>query len=128
MERTFKQKRAADAFVKKMRANGLFATAFEEPTDSQASTKRGRAKRRYIVRYDTGHGLMNTARRGGRKPTKAQKRANASKRSKQRRVAASLKKFLSSVAPAKKYSGAALRRNPGGSITITPLKAVKKHR
>jgi hypothetical protein len=72
--------------------------------------------------------LKGRARNPSRHLTKAQKRANASKRSKQRRVAASLKKFLASVAPAKKYSGAALRKNPGGSITITPLKAVKRHR
>jgi hypothetical protein len=63
-----------------------------------------------------------------RRMTKTQRRANASRRSKQRRVAASLKKFLSTVAPAKRFSGAALRKNPGGSITITPLKAVKGHR
>jgi hypothetical protein len=62
--------------------------------------------------------------------TKTQRKANASKRSKQRRVAASLKKFLSTVAPAqaRRSGGAVMRRNPGGSFTVKLLKAVKGKR
>jgi hypothetical protein len=57
----------------------------------------------------------------GRKMTKAQKRANASKGSKRRRVAAALKKFLKAQNPAAKFAGAKIRRNKG-SITIIPIK------
>jgi hypothetical protein len=57
--------------------------------------------------------------------TKRQRRANASRRSKQRRVSVALKKFLAAVKPsAAKGAGASFRRNPGGSITIIPLKKI----
>lgn len=57
---------------------------------------------------------------GGRM-TKAQKRANAAKKSKKRRVATALKKFLHTMNPASKCAGAEIRRNKG-SITIIPIK------
>ena len=56
-----------------------------------------------------------------RRPTKAQKRVNASKRSKQRRIARALRSFLKAQNPASKYAGARIRRNKG-SITIIPIK------
>ena len=61
MERVFKQKRAADSFAKKQRAKGLYASVYAEPIDSQASTKRARARWRYVVQYDTGRSLMNSS-------------------------------------------------------------------
>jgi hypothetical protein len=67
---------------------------------------------------------------GGRKMTKAQKRVNASKRSKKRRVATALRKFLHTVNPAiiKRSMGARVRKNPGGTITIIPVKIAKRGR
>jgi hypothetical protein len=56
-----------------------------------------------------------------RRMTKAQKRVNASKRSKQRRIAKALRTFLKAQNPASKYAGAKIRRNKG-SITIIPIK------
>jgi len=53
--------------------------------------------------------------------TKAQRRANASKRSIKRRVAKALQKFLKAQNPAAKFAGAKIRRNKG-SITIIPIK------
>jgi hypothetical protein len=73
-------------------------------------------------------GQFNPGRKRGRRMTKTQRRANAAKRAKKSRVARALQKFLASVAPAKKYSGAEMRKNPGGSITIKPLKAVRRRR
>jgi hypothetical protein len=66
-------------------------------------------------------GRSNSARR----PTKAQKRANASKRSKQKRVAKALREFLKTQNPAMKCAGAKIRRNKG-SITIIPIKLPKR--
>jgi dGTP triphosphohydrolase len=57
----------------------------------------------------------------GRKMTKAQKRVNASKKSKQKRMAAALRKFLKAQNPAANYAGAKIQRNKG-SITIIPIK------
>lgn len=56
--------------------------------------------------------------------TKTQRRANASRKSKQRRVSKALKTFLKKVNPGilKRTSGAKLRKNRGGSITIIPIK------
>ena len=53
--------------------------------------------------------------------TKAQRRANASKRSKQKRISRALQKFLKASNPAGKFAGAKIRRNKG-SITIIPIK------
>lgn len=55
--------------------------------------------------------------------TKAQKKANASKRAKERRVAAALKKFLHAQNPAVRYDGAAIVKLKGGAVRITPIKA-----
>lgn len=64
------------------------------------------------------------------KLTKAQRKKNASKRSKQRRVSEALKKFLRAVnknpASMKHYSGAKITRHKGGRISIMPLKVAKK--
>ena len=57
--------------------------------------------------------------------TKAQKRANASKKSKQRRIAKALKTFLKAQNPAAKYAGAKIQRNKG-SITIIPVKLPRR--
>jgi hypothetical protein len=60
---------------------------------------------------------------GGRKVTKTQKRANASKRSKAKRMANALRKYLKTVNPAMNLSGAAVVKLKGGAIKITPIKA-----
>lgn len=119
MERVFKQKRAADSFAKKARAKGYYAGVHEEPTNSQASTKRGRAQRRYVVRYETGGGIVSNS---ARRPTKLQRMVNASKRSKRKRVAESLKKFLHQTNPGAKLAGAKVEKLSGGVIKITPIK------
>ncbi len=53
--------------------------------------------------------------------TRLQRRMNASKRSKQKRIAKALQKFLKAQNPAARFSGAKIRRNKG-SITIIPIK------
>ena len=53
--------------------------------------------------------------------TKLQKKVNASKRSKKKRIAVALQKFLKTQNPAAKYAGAKIQRNKG-SITIIPVK------
>ena len=58
-----------------------------------------------------------------RKLTKAQKKVNASKRAKQKRIATALKKFLHAQNPAVKYDGAAIVKLKGGAVRITPIKA-----
>jgi hypothetical protein len=58
-----------------------------------------------------------------RRLTKAQKRQNASKRAKEKRVALALKKFLHAQNPAVKTAGASIVRLKGGTIKITPIKA-----
>lgn len=63
-----------------------------------------------------------------KRTTKAQRKKNASKRSKQKRISKALKTFLRSVknpASMKKYGGAKIRKNKGGSITIIPVKLPK---
>ena len=60
--------------------------------------------------------------------TKAQKKANASKRSKEKRVAEALKKFLHAQNPAVKTAGASVVRLKGGVIKITPIKAKARGR
>jgi hypothetical protein len=62
-----------------------------------------------------------------RRLTKTQRRRNASTRAKQKRMTVALRKFLQSVKPGSKATAAAVRKNPGGSITIIPLK-VKTNR
>lgn len=64
----------------------------------------------------------------GRRLTKAQKRESAKKASAKRRVAVALANFLKKANPAKKYAGAQIRRNKGGSITIIPIPAAKANR
>jgi hypothetical protein len=68
-------------------------------------------------------------------PTKAQKRPNklqrmiaSTKRAKQNRVAAALKKFLHQANPAIETSGAMITKLKGGGFTIRPIKAVKRGR
>jgi len=69
--------------------------------------------------------VIATRRKAG---TKAERKKNASKRSKQKRIAEALKKFLRAQNPAsiKKYSGAKITRHKGGRISITPVKVTKK--
>jgi len=67
-----------------------------------------------------------TIRRRNPTMTKAQKREKARKASVQRRVATALANFLKQKNPGKRYTGATMRTNKGGSITITPIKAVKR--
>ena len=67
---------------------------------------------------DAGPGVRRKA-----NPTKAQKREKARKASVQRRVATALAKFLHQKNPGQRYTGATMRTNKGGSITITPIKA-----
>jgi hypothetical protein len=119
MTRVFKQARGAQSFAKKMRAKGYFAGISEEPTDSQASTRRGRAKRRYIVTYDTGSGIM----RNRKNPTKAQRATKARKASVARRVASALAKYLKQQNPGTKLAGAKVEKLKGGVLKITPIKA-----
>ena len=59
---------------------------------------------------------------GRRRSAKAVKRANASKRSKEKRVAKSLKQYVDAVLGKGKSVGATMKKNPGGTITIIPLK------
>lgn len=40
-----------------------------------------------------------------------------------RRISAALKKFLHAQNPKARYVGAGIRKNPGGNITIIPIKA-----
>ena len=68
-------------------------------------------------------------------PTKAQKRPNklqrmiaSTKRAKQNRVTAALKKFLHQANPAIETSGAMITKLKGGGFTIRPIKAVKRGR
>lgn len=69
-------------------------------------------------------GLRYAISNPGRKaPTKAQKRANASKRSKLKRVAKALKTYLAQQNPGMKLAGAAIQKLKGGVIKITPIKA-----
>ncbi len=58
-----------------------------------------------------------------RNPTKAQKRLNASKRSKQKRVAVALRKYLQQQNPGTKLAGAKVEKLKGGVLKITPIKA-----
>jgi len=54
--------------------------------------------------------------------TKLQKRVNAAKKSKQKRIAAALKKYLQLQNPGKKIGGAAVQKLKGGALKITPIK------
>ncbi len=65
----------------------------------------------------------NSARK---KPTKAQKRVNASKRSKLKRVAKALKKYLQQQNPGMKLAGAAIQKLKGVVLKITPIKANRR--
>ena len=73
---------------------------------------------------------LNAKRKGnpGRKTvTKTQRRLNASKRSKTKRMAKALQGYLKTVLPAgTKIAGAQVKKNPGGSITIIPVKLPRK--
>jgi hypothetical protein len=71
--------------------------------------------------FDSVYRKGNPTRRGARKMTKRARRLNASKRSKQKRMATALRKFLKAQNPAANYAGAKIRRNKG-SITIIPIK------
>lgn len=54
--------------------------------------------------------------------TKAQRSARAKKASVTRRVSKALKAFLHAQNPKAKYAGARIRKNPGGTTTIIPIK------
>ena len=60
-----------------------------------------------------------------RRLTKTARREKTRKVSAKRRVAVALQKFLKAKNPGKKYAGCQMRRNPGGSITIIPVKLSK---
>jgi hypothetical protein len=90
--REFKQKRAADAFHKRLRRKGHFeATVQEEQVDPHGSTRRARARKRYIVDYD-----------------------NPSKRSIRKRVAKALSKYVRGNPPRVKG-----RKTKGGGRSVT---------
>ena len=57
-----------------------------------------------------------------KRPTKLQRLLASTKRAKAKRMSVALAKFLKQANPAAKYSGATVRRNKGGSITIVPIK------
>jgi hypothetical protein len=57
--------------------------------------------------------------------TKTARREKARKVSAKRRVAVALGKFLRAKNPGKRYAGAKMQSNPGGSITIIPVKLPK---
>ena len=61
-------------------------------------------------------------------PTKLQRMVNASKRSKQKRVATALKKYLQQSNPGAKLAGAKVQKLAGGVIKITPIKANRGRR
>ena len=63
-----------------------------------------------------------------RRMTKLQRANAASKRSKKARIARALKEFLRKTNPAvlKRCNGARMKHNPGGSITIIPIKALRR--
>jgi hypothetical protein len=73
-------------------------------------------------------GRGNPRRNPSRYLTKAQKKQNASKRAKEKRVALALKKFLHAQNPAVKYDGAAIVKLKGGAVRITPIKAKRGRR
>lgn len=56
-------------------------------------------------------------------PTKAQKRLNASMRSKRKRMATALRKYLQQQNPGTKLAGAKVQKLKGGVLKITPIKA-----
>lgn len=58
--------------------------------------------------------------------TKARRRVNASKRAKERRVSLALQKFIRAVKPSSVGKDHAMKKNPGGSITIIPLKRANR--
>jgi hypothetical protein len=55
-------------------------------------------------------------------PTKAQKREKAKRTAAKSRIAKALQNFVRKANPGKKYAGCKMQRNPGGSITIIPIK------
>jgi hypothetical protein len=58
--------------------------------------------------------------------TKTARRLNASKRSKQKRMAAALRKYLQQQNPGTKLAGAKVQKLKGGVIKITPIKANRR--
>ncbi len=57
--------------------------------------------------------------------TKTQRKAQAKKTSAKRRVAKALQHYLRQLNPGKKFAGARVKKNKGGSITIIPVKLPK---
>lgn len=64
----------------------------------------------------------NPAKRRTKKMTKLERLNAASRASKRRRVAKSLRAFVDAQLGKGKYAGAKVQKNPGGSITIIPVK------
>jgi hypothetical protein len=104
---------------------------------SKKKIKRGYEKQfseMYGAPYKYPKGAFHSMGSTGRgKPTsaaqrRAQKKQNASKRAKQKRVATALKKFLHAQNPAVKYDGAAIVKLKGGAVRITPIKAKRGRR
>jgi len=58
--------------------------------------------------------------------TKKQRRAKAQTSARKRRKAVAARAMLKAMNPARKYAGFKIKKNPGGSITIIPIKSLKK--
>ena len=63
---------------------------------------------------------------GGRKLTKTQRRAKAKSAASKRRKVTAAVKMLKAMNPASKLAGVKIRKNRGGSVTIIPIKKVKR--
>jgi hypothetical protein len=105
----FSTQRAAEKAFERLRAKGIYDAGVVYDAHSG----------KYRLLWNDGKSNP------GRRLTKAQKRVNASKRSKQRRIAKALRTFLKAQNPASKYAGAKIRRNKG-SITIIPIKLPRR--
>jgi hypothetical protein len=57
-----------------------------------------------------------------KRPTKLQRLMASTKRGKQKRMAKALSAYMKARNPGTKYAGAKVMKNPGGSITIIPIK------
>jgi len=103
--------------------NGVYATQVEAPTKTAAISK----AKGYFGHYKKGKVAVKMVRRNPAKPPKApsklQRLINSTKRAKAKRIAKALSAYLKQRNPGTKYAGAKVVKNPGGSITIIPIKA-----
>jgi hypothetical protein len=58
--------------------------------------------------------------------TKTERRNKAKRTAAKRNKATAIRDFLKKLSPGRKFAGARLRKNPGGSITIIPVKLKAK--